>query len=47
MGEARRDTSVNRTRTILISGASRGIGLAVASRAQALEMKVLGYDPFL
>ncbi|MEZ6058869.1 MAG: phosphoglycerate dehydrogenase [Planctomycetaceae bacterium] len=33
-------------KTLAIIGLGR-IGLAVASRAKALEMKVLGYDPFL
>ncbi len=33
-------------KTLAVIGLGR-IGLAVASRAQALEMKVLGYDPFL
>ena len=33
-------------KTLAVVGLGR-IGLAVASRAQALEMKVLGYDPFL
>lgn len=33
-------------KTIAIIGLGR-IGLSVASRAKALEMKVLGYDPFL
>ena len=33
-------------KTLAVVGLGR-IGLAVAGRAQALEMKVLGYDPFL